>query len=72
MYADTSLANNRDYTTQLGYIVLLDEDIGGENWLQLFSYESKSVVRSVLGGETYDLSIPSTSRIYSGKIRRRW
>lgn len=53
VYVDSSFQNNKDYTTQLRYIVLLAEDIRRENWLHFCSYKSKRFVRSVLGAEIY-------------------
>lgn len=53
VYADSSLADNEDLTTQLGFIVLLCDKHDRCNVLHFRSHKSRRVVRSVLGGETY-------------------
>lgn len=52
-YADASFANNAEYTTQLGYIVLLTDHSAHGNPIHNSSYNSQRVVRSILGGEHY-------------------
>lgn len=53
VFTDSSFANNRDSTTQLGFMILLTDGTGRANLLHFSSYKSKRIVRSVLGGETY-------------------
>lgn len=35
VFTDSSFANNQDYTTQLGYMILLADGTGRENFLHL-------------------------------------
>ncbi len=53
VYADSSFANNADYTSQLGYIVLLTDKTNTCHVLHYSSHKSRRVTRSVLGGEVY-------------------
>ena len=51
VYADASFANNPDYSSQLGYIVLLTDDTNKAHVITYASYKSRRVTRSVLGAE---------------------
>jgi Reverse transcriptase (RNA-dependent DNA polymerase) len=53
VYADSSFANNDDFTSQLGYIVLLTDKTDRCNIIHYSSHKSRRVTRSVLGGEVY-------------------
>ncbi len=52
-YADASFATNHNFTSQLGYIVLLCDKYDNASKLHYASYKSRRVARSVLGAETY-------------------
>lgn len=53
VFSDSSFANNRDLSSQLGYIILLCDKFKNCNILHFSSHKSRRVVRSVLGAETY-------------------
>ena len=53
VYADSSFANNDDFTSQLGYIILLTDKTDRCNIIHYSSHKSRRVTRSVLGGEVY-------------------
>lgn len=55
-YHDSSFTNNPEDSNQLGYCVLLVDNTARTSWIHLCSYKSKRVVRSVLGGETYEFA----------------
>lgn len=52
-FTDSSFANNRDLSTKMGFIIMLEDDTGRANVLHYSSYKSKRVVRSVLECEIY-------------------
>lgn len=52
-FTDSIFANIEYGTTLLGYCVLVTGDTGRINWIQYASYRSLTVVRSVVGEETY-------------------
>ncbi len=52
-YADASFATNNNMTPQLGYIVLLCDNLENACVLHYASYKSRRVARSVLGAENY-------------------
>jgi hypothetical protein len=51
VYTDSSYCNNDDLSSQLGYIIFLSDSTGACQPLHFSSHKSKSVTRSVLGGE---------------------
>ena len=53
VYADSSFANNRDNSSQIGYIILLVDKFANCNILHYSSHKSRRVTRSVLGAELY-------------------
>ncbi len=53
VYSDSSFANNRDGTSQLGFIILLCDYANACNVVHYRSYKSQRVVRSVLGADLY-------------------
>ena len=53
VYCDASFASNRDFTSQLGFIILLCDKQNNCHVLDFGSKKSRRVVRSVLGGEVY-------------------
>lgn len=55
IYADASFANNSDFSTQLGYMILLTADSARTNPIHFSSNTSHRVVTSVLRGELYAL-----------------
>lgn len=52
LFSDSSFENNDDSTTQLGFIVLLNDGSKMVNLVHFESNKSKRGVRSVLGAET--------------------
>lgn len=56
MYSDASYADNRDASSQLGYIVFLCDKFGTAQPITWSSHKSKRVTRSVLGSETMALA----------------
>jgi hypothetical protein len=55
-YADASFANNRDLTSQLGYVCFLIDDGGNCAALAYKSLKARRVTRSVLAAETLAFS----------------
>ena len=53
VYADSSFANNKDNSSQIGYIILLVDKFNTCNILNYSSRKSRRVTRSVFGGELY-------------------
>lgn len=53
VYSDSSFANNRDSTSQMGYIILLADAHNKCNIVQYRSFKSKRITRSVIGAEVY-------------------
>jgi hypothetical protein len=53
VYAYSSFANNGDFTSQLGYNILLTDKTDQCNISHYSSHKSRLVTRSVLGGELY-------------------
>lgn len=56
VFSDSSFANNKDLSSQLGYIVLLCDKHSRCNILHFSSHKSRRVVRSVLGAEMYSFA----------------
>jgi hypothetical protein len=52
-FSDSSYANNKDQTSQLGYLVVLADASDACNIVHYTSYKSRRVVRSVLAGELH-------------------
>lgn len=53
MQAVASFVNLNDVKNKLGFVIILTDDTKNINWLQYRSYNWKTVVKSVLGGETH-------------------
>lgn len=53
VYSDSSFANNRDSSSQLGYLIVMADASNRCNILQYRSFKSRRVTRSVLGAEVY-------------------
>jgi hypothetical protein len=55
-FTDSSFANNSDYTSQIGYVVVLADKDDNANILHWSSTKCKRVTRSVLASELYAMS----------------
>ena len=55
-FTDSSFANNKDCTSQIGYVVVLADASGNANILHWQSIKCRRVTRSVLASELYALS----------------
>ncbi len=53
IFVDASFANNRDYSSQLGFIAVLLDGSGNANVVHYASVKSKRITRSVLAAELY-------------------
>ncbi|KAL3713544.1 hypothetical protein TMatcc_002247 [Talaromyces marneffei ATCC 18224] len=51
-FVDASFANNKDYSSQLGYVIVLADEANNANILHWSSTKCKRITRSVLGSET--------------------
>ena len=56
VFTDSSFANNRDFTSQIGYIITLADHDNNVNILHWSSTKCKRVTRSVLASELYAMS----------------
>ena len=56
MFTDASFANNKDLSSQIGYIVALTDEKGQANTLHWSSIKCKRVTRSVLASELYGMA----------------
>jgi hypothetical protein len=56
-YTDSSFANNRDHTSQIGYVIALADKDGNANLIHWQSVKCRRVTRSVLASELYALSL---------------
>lgn len=56
VFTDASFANNRDLSSQIGYVIVLADKTGKANILHWSSIKCKRVTRSVLGAELYALA----------------
>jgi hypothetical protein len=56
VFTDSSFANNRDFTSQIGYIVTLADEDNNANIVHWSSTKCKRVTRSVLASELYAMS----------------
>lgn len=56
VFTDASFANNRDLSSQIGYVLVLADDTGRANILHWSSTKCKRVTRSVLASELYGMA----------------
>jgi len=56
VFTDSSFANNLDYSSQIGYIVVLADATGKANTIHWSSIKCKRITRSVLAAELYGLA----------------
>ncbi|KAF1982086.1 hypothetical protein K402DRAFT_341256, partial [Aulographum hederae CBS 113979] len=56
-YTDSSFANNRDHSSQIGYVIVLADKDGNANMIHWQSVKCRRVTRSVLASELYVLSL---------------
>lgn len=56
VYADSAFANNKDQSSQMGYVILLCDGTGQAHVLSYTSRKCKRVVRSIMAGEVYAFS----------------
>jgi hypothetical protein len=56
-YTDSSFANNRDHSSQIGYVIALVDKDGNANLVHWQSVKCRRVTRSVLASELYALSL---------------
>ncbi len=56
VFTDASFANNKDYSSQMGYILVLADAKGRANILHWSSIKCKRVTRSVLASELYSMA----------------
>lgn len=55
-FKDGSFANTEDKSSQIEFIIILQDDSGRPNCLEFWSRKSKRVVRSVLGSDTFSFA----------------
>ena len=56
VFTDASFANNKDLSSQIGYVLALADDTGSANILHWSSTKCKRVTRSVLASELYGMA----------------
>jgi hypothetical protein len=56
VFTDASFANNRDLSSQIGYVLVLADGTGYANIIHWFSTKCKRVTRSVLASELYGMA----------------
>lgn len=56
VYVNASFVTNKDYSSQIGYIVILCDKSGSCHILDYCSRKSRRVARSIMGGEVMSLS----------------
>ena len=56
VFIDASFANNKDFSTQIGYILALIDRYGAANILHWSSTKCKRVTRSILASELYAMA----------------
>jgi hypothetical protein len=56
VFTDALFANNRDLSSQIGYVLVLADGIGYTNIIHWFSTKYKRVTRSVLASELYGIA----------------
>jgi hypothetical protein len=57
VFTDSSFANNRDLSSQIGFVVALADANGDSNIIHWASVKSRRVTRSVLASELYAMSL---------------
>ena len=57
VFTDSSFANNRDQSSQIGYVIILADGQNNANIIHWQSVKCKRVTRSVLASELYALSL---------------
>lgn len=55
-FVDASFANNKDYSSQIGYVIVLADEENNANILHWSSIKCKRITRSVLASETYAMA----------------
>ena len=53
VFVDTAFANNKDLSSQLGFIIALMDDLGTANIIHYSSQKSRRITRSALAAELY-------------------
>ena len=56
VFTDSSFANNRDYTSQIGYVIIVADGENNANIIHWSSTKCRRITRSVLASELYALS----------------
>jgi transposase InsO family protein len=56
VFTDASFANNRDFSSQMGYVIALTDREGNANVLHWSSIKCKRITRSVLASELYAMA----------------
>lgn len=56
VFVDASFANNRDYSSQIGYVIVLADGANNANILHWSSTKCKRITRSVLASEVYGMA----------------
>jgi hypothetical protein len=56
IFTDILFANNRDLSSQIGYILVLVDGTGYTNIIHWFSTKYKRVTRSILASELYSMA----------------
>ena len=56
VFTDSSFANNKDYTSQIGYVIVLADKNDNANILHWSSTKCRRITRSVLASELYAMS----------------
>ena len=56
VFTDSSFANNKDYTSQIGYVIVLADKNDNANILHWSSTTCRRITRSVLASELYAMS----------------
>ena len=56
MFSDASFANNKDLSSQIGYILAMADEKGNANILHWSSTKCKRVTRSILASELYRMA----------------
>lgn len=55
VFADASFANNKDYSSQIGYVIVMMDKHNNANTIHWSSIKCKRITRSVLASELYGL-----------------
>jgi hypothetical protein len=56
IFTDSLFDNNKDYSSQIGYIIVLADDNNNCNIIHWSSVKCKRVIRSVIAPELYTMS----------------